>query len=80
VVAHLALGRRLSRRAAILGILHARGSINRMIGDGTRRLGAGGGPEVREPAAELLLAATRRPAGLSALSGPGRDEAAARLT
>jgi uncharacterized protein (TIGR03083 family) len=41
---------------------------------------AGDGPEVRGAAAELLLAATGRPAGLPALSGPGRDEAAARVT
>jgi len=40
----------------------------------------GEGPEVRGPSGELLLIATGRPAGLEALSGPGLDQARARLT
>ena len=38
---------------------------------------AGEGPQVRGPAADLLLLATGRAAGLSGVSGPGAAEAAA---
>ncbi|WP_051737603.1 maleylpyruvate isomerase family mycothiol-dependent enzyme [Pseudonocardia halophobica] len=40
---------------------------------------AGEGEEVRGPAADLLLLATGRPAGLDALDGPGVTQAAARV-
>ncbi|ADD44151.1 maleylpyruvate isomerase family mycothiol-dependent enzyme [Stackebrandtia nassauensis] len=40
---------------------------------------AGEGPEVRGPVGDILLAATGRAAGLDALSGPGRTEAAGRM-
>jgi len=168
VVAHLTLTTRLSKPAAILAVLRARGDINRMIGDSARsraaeftpeelveqlratagsarrplgtqppdplvdmlvhgqdiarplgrtrempaervrpalehvwgssfygaprrfaglRLAAsdlewseGAGPEVRGPGGELLLLLTGRRAGLDGLDGPGRDEAAARVS
>ncbi|MFE2871890.1 maleylpyruvate isomerase family mycothiol-dependent enzyme [Embleya sp. NPDC059259] len=44
------------------------------------RWSAGPGPdEVRGPTGDLLLLATGRPAGLAALSGPGRERVAATL-
>jgi uncharacterized protein (TIGR03083 family) len=41
---------------------------------------AGVGEEVRGPAADLLLLATGRPAGLTGVSGPGTDRLAAALS
>jgi uncharacterized protein (TIGR03083 family) len=40
VVAHLTLATRLSRLAAVGGVLRARGNVNRMIGDAARRRAA----------------------------------------
>lgn len=63
VVAHLTLTTRLSRRAAVLGVLRARGDINRMIRETARRRAAEFGPAELVAQLRATAGSARRPPG-----------------
>jgi uncharacterized protein (TIGR03083 family) len=63
VVAHLALGTRLSRPAAIITMLRARGNIDRMIGDTARRWSARYTPAELVAQLRETAGSPRRPPG-----------------
>jgi uncharacterized protein (TIGR03083 family) len=63
VVAHLTLTTRLSRRAAILGVLRARGDVNRMIHDSARRRAAEFSPAELVTQLRATAGSGRRPLG-----------------
>jgi uncharacterized protein (TIGR03083 family) len=63
VVAHLALATRLSRRAAVLGVLRARGDVNRMIHDAARRRAAEFGTAELVAQLRATAGSARRPLG-----------------
>ena len=63
VVAHLTLTTRLSRRAAVLGVLRARGDINRMIREAARRRAAEFGPAELVAQLRATAGSARRPLG-----------------
>jgi uncharacterized protein (TIGR03083 family) len=63
VVAHLTLATRLSRRAALLGVLRARGDVNRMIGEAARRRAAEFGTAELVAQLRATAGSARRPLG-----------------
>lgn len=63
VVAHMTLATRLSKPAAVLGVLRARGDINRMIGDAARRRAAEFGPAELVAQLRATAGSARRPLG-----------------
>ena len=63
VVAHLTLATRLSRRAAVLGVLRARGDIHKMIGDAARRRAAESRPGELVAQLRATAGSARRPLG-----------------
>ena len=67
VVAHLTLATRLSRRAAVLGLLQARGDVNRMIGDAARRRAAEYEPGELVAQLRATAGSARRPLGTQPL-------------
>ena len=63
VVAHLTLVTRLSKPAAVLGVLRARGDIHKMIGDAARRRGAEFTPAELVAQLRATAGSARRPLG-----------------
>jgi len=63
VVAHMTLTTRLSRAAAVFGVLRARGDINRMIGDAARRRAAEFAPPELVAQLRATAGSARRPLG-----------------
>jgi uncharacterized protein (TIGR03083 family) len=63
VVAHLTLTTRLSKPAAVLGVLRARGDVNRLIHDSACRRSAQFGPADLVAQLRATAASTRRPLG-----------------
>jgi uncharacterized protein (TIGR03083 family) len=67
VVAHLTLATRLSKPAAVLGVLRARGDVNRMIHDSSCRRSAEFGPAELVAQLRATAASARRPLGTQPL-------------
>jgi uncharacterized protein (TIGR03083 family) len=63
VVAHLTLATRLSKRAAVLGVVRARGDVNRMIHDAARRRAAEFEPAELVAQLRATAGSARRPFG-----------------
>jgi uncharacterized protein (TIGR03083 family) len=63
VVAHLTLATRLSKPAAVLGVVRARGDINRMISDAARRRAGEFGPAELIAQLRATAGSARRPLG-----------------